>query len=335
MAAISAVYIRILHRELVTLGYDVHNLLSGTKLSIQQLQTMDSVDIADCLTMLGNARTVAESVPLGLLVGQHNHVGSLGALGASCLLAPTLRQGLWALENFSRLNVSYVTLDLISNPEGLSVRITLHEELKEFAQDHLEAAVMWIQNYVELLSGKLLAEAEFRFPFSRPPHAPLYRQHLHGGVVFDTEYASVELPAARLDDPSPYYSATDWNEAQLQLTKRLNLLSALDEASYTRHVTAYLNTLEPPLPDLLNVARALLLSERTLNRRLRDEGSSFRRIRSSVLQSWARRYLVDTTHSIEAIAPLLGYGDTANFRRAFRNWEGMSPGEYRRRETTS
>ena len=335
MPKISAVYIRILHRELVTLGYDVRNLLSGTSLSIQQVQTMDSVDIADCLTMLGNARSMAESIPLGLLVGQYNHVGSLGKLGASCLLAPTLRQGLWALENFSRLNVSYVTLDLISNPAALSIRITLHEELNEFAQDHLEAAVMSIQNYVELLSGKRLTEAKFRFPFSRPPHAPLYRQHLHGGIVFDAEYASVELPHARLDEPSPYYSATDWNETQLRLTERLNLLHTMDQASYTGHVTAYLNTLEPPLPDLLHVARALHLSERTLNRRLRDEGSSFRHIRSSVLQSWARRYLVETTHSIETIAPLLGYGDAANFRRAFRNWEGLSPGEYRRRETTS
>jgi hypothetical protein len=86
MPKISAVYIRILHRELVTLGYDVRNLLSGTSLSIQQVQTMDSVDIADCLTMLGNARSMAESIPLGLLVGQYN--GGSSGRGRSDTLSP-------------------------------------------------------------------------------------------------------------------------------------------------------------------------------------------------------------------------------------------------------
>jgi AraC-like DNA-binding protein len=73
------------------------------------------------------------------------------------------------------------------------------------------------------------------------------------------------------------------------------------------------------------------VSERTLNRRLRGEGSSFREIKSALLQNWARQYLAETGHTVEAIAALLGYQDTANFRRAFRLWEGCSPGEFRRR----
>ena len=74
------------------------------------------------------------------------------------------------------------------------------------------------------------------------------------------------------------------------------------------------------------------VSERTLNRRLRGEGTSFRDIRSSELRSWARRYLKNTDLNVESIAAELGYQDAANFRRAFKTWENCSPAQFRARE---
>jgi AraC-like DNA-binding protein len=73
------------------------------------------------------------------------------------------------------------------------------------------------------------------------------------------------------------------------------------------------------------------MSPRTLNRRLQQEGSSYRVIKGTVLESWARLHLRETQLSVEAIAAALGYQDTANFRRAFRRSEGCSPSEFRRR----
>ena len=75
------------------------------------------------------------------------------------------------------------------------------------------------------------------------------------------------------------------------------------------------------------------MSERTLNRRLQREDTSFRAIKGRILNNWARRHLRETDHSVEAIAAALGYRDTANFRRAFRNAEGRSPSEFRRQAT--
>ena len=78
------------------------------------------------------------------------------------------------------------------------------------------------------------------------------------------------------------------------------------------------------------MARALYISKRTLARRLEKEGSGFRQIRDRVLSEMAVRHLQDTTLTVEAIAALLGYHDTANFRRAFRRWHGVPPNEFRR-----
>jgi len=77
-------------------------------------------------------------------------------------------------------------------------------------------------------------------------------------------------------------------------------------------------------------ARRLGMSERSLHRRLADEGASFRRIRDDVQLRAAIEYLRDTELTVEAIAESLGFSDAANFRRAFRRWTGKPPLAYRR-----
>jgi AraC-like DNA-binding protein len=82
-------------------------------------------------------------------------------------------------------------------------------------------------------------------------------------------------------------------------------------------------------PSLKTTARVLHLSPRTLHRRLIAEGTSFRELLEDARRSLALEYLRSNRLSIEEIAFTLGYADLANFRRAFRRWEGMPPSEYR------
>ena len=83
------------------------------------------------------------------------------------------------------------------------------------------------------------------------------------------------------------------------------------------------------------MSAGLTISERTLNRRLQAEGSSYRDLKSDALANWAQLYLDQTDKSVESIAATLGYQDTANFRRAFRKRTGCSPSEYRQRQETA
>jgi AraC-like DNA-binding protein len=78
-------------------------------------------------------------------------------------------------------------------------------------------------------------------------------------------------------------------------------------------------------------AGALFISKRTLSRKLKEENSSFRKVRAEILSRQASAYLRDTQLSVEAIASLLNYHDTASFRRAFKRWFGMPPDQYRQR----
>ncbi|MDO7842296.1 AraC family transcriptional regulator [Sphingomonas immobilis] len=78
------------------------------------------------------------------------------------------------------------------------------------------------------------------------------------------------------------------------------------------------------------VAHALGIGPDTLRRRLRGEGMALSAIRENVRRDAAMRQLSLTGQSVEAVAAALGYAEPRSFTRAFRQWTGMSPSEFRR-----
>lgn len=79
------------------------------------------------------------------------------------------------------------------------------------------------------------------------------------------------------------------------------------------------------------VAAHLAMSARSLQRRLRDEGTSFEAIGRDVLASLAEAYLGDRGLSVSETAYLLGFSEPSAFSRAFRRWTGVTPRAFRRR----
>jgi AraC-like DNA-binding protein len=84
-------------------------------------------------------------------------------------------------------------------------------------------------------------------------------------------------------------------------------------------------------PSLQDVAQDLHLSVRPLQRRLTDSGVSFKKVVEDTRRELARQYLQQSTVELSETAFLLGYEDTNSFFRAFHEWEGTSPGEWRSR----
>jgi AraC-like DNA-binding protein len=78
------------------------------------------------------------------------------------------------------------------------------------------------------------------------------------------------------------------------------------------------------------VARDLATSERSLRRRLADEGVSYRALVQTVLETRATQMLSDPQRSIQETAHAMGFSDVVAFQRAFKRWKGVTPGEYRK-----
>ncbi len=82
-------------------------------------------------------------------------------------------------------------------------------------------------------------------------------------------------------------------------------------------------------PDRDIVARRLFMSERTLKRRLQDEGTTFKEVRDRVRVETAQALLSNRALKVESVARSVGFAETASFSKAFARWAGVSPARYR------
>ena len=88
-------------------------------------------------------------------------------------------------------------------------------------------------------------------------------------------------------------------------------------------------------PTLEDIAKELGLGPRTLQRRLTDVGLNFQQLVEDTRRELARHFLKQRAVELNETAFLLGYEDANSFYRAFQEWEGTSPGEWRTRHSSA
>jgi len=141
----------------------------------------------------------------------------------------------------------------------------------------------------------------------------------HNAIVFSAEHARlpfVTRNAELLDMLAPQF------EQQLKQSSEPETFAGLVRGAIKQRLTGH----RPAIDD---VARALHISSRTLQRRLQESGSSFQRVLDEARHQMARYYLGNSVLELNEAAYLLGYEDSNSFVRAFRTWEGVPPGTWR------
>lgn len=78
-----------------------------------------------------------------------------------------------------------------------------------------------------------------------------------------------------------------------------------------------------------HLASMLSLHPRTLNRRLEEQGTSYREIVGNLRYEVAKQFLLDSNMPLIKISTMLGYADASVFTRAFRRWSGITPSAWR------
>jgi len=138
------------------------------------------------------------------------------------------------------------------------------------------------------------------------------------------------LVFSRADAERPFITsnAALWRAFEPDLRRRLSELEA--EATTTERVRAVLlEALPSGQSSADEVARRLALSKRTLQRRLRDESTSFQVVLNQTREVLAKHYLMRTSLSGTEIAFLIGFDDPNSFFRAFHQWTGQTPQQLR------
>lgn len=147
-------------------------------------------------------------------------------------------------------------------------------------------------------------------------------------VKIGTNCNRLTLHRRDLDQPFISYNA-DLLEILTPVLDR-----SLGEQQHSRSITEIVKwiikrSLTGGRPDIQTVAKEMGMSNRTLQRRLTDEGTGFKDLLEQVRREQAREYLADRSLDIKEIAILIGYEDENSFYRAFRLWEGDTPSNWR------
>jgi AraC-like DNA-binding protein len=148
-------------------------------------------------------------------------------------------------------------------------------------------------------------------------------------VKFKARRNMLVLDAADLDRPFVTYNAELLEMLDPQLVKAVEERRAQQRSTSEQVKWILKRLLAGSRPEISAVARELGLSDRTLQRRIVDDGSTFRQLLLEARQELAREYLNRPEIDVTEVAYLLGYEDANSFYRAFRTWEGMTPAQLR------
>jgi AraC-like DNA-binding protein len=167
------------------------------------------------------------------------------------------------------------------------------------------------------------------FAHRAPPSPAEHRRIFRCPVSFEAAVSAIAFDRQCLEIPmkSPRPELCRLLEAHGQeLLRRLPAQGSLLDLARR----ALLEELRGGDPELGHVARKLGMSNRTLQRRLRELGTSHQDLLDEVRRDLALRYLKDASLAVGEVGFLLGFSEVSNFYRAFRRWTGSTPLEYRR-----
>lgn len=186
-----------------------------------------------------------------------------------------------------------------------------------------------MMNIARKATGAHVYPARVSFQHPAPADLSLHREWFGDRVQFDRPHDEIAFTTEDLERPlvTADPSLRDVLEAHAKV-----LLARLPDASATasqRVRVAIAEQLRDGAPTLEQVATKLGLPTRTLQRRLKDEGTRFDALLDEVRHELAKRYLSDDRISIQEAAFLLGFSDVAAFHRAFVRWTGTTPARYR------
>jgi AraC-like DNA-binding protein len=169
----------------------------------------------------------------------------------------------------------------------------------------------------------------FRIELTRTrPVGDAHQRYFDCPITFGSERNQLFLNRSDLDRPFPGHNPELLAILTPALATSLRELTA--QSSTAEQVKTVLKrSLASGRPELGDVARELGMSERTLQRRITDEDSSFRELLVQARRELGYQLLSDPSVTNDEVAFLLGFQDTSSFYRAFRDWEGMSPSTWR------
>ena len=266
----------------------------------------------------------------GLHFGERYNPKDFGALVYVVLNSPTIGAALENIARYLRIYNEAAIVSFVPRDRHAYLHYGLRGVPLQRRRQHEEYALTVGIGIIRMMAGSDWRPVEVQFEHETPArtneHARVFGAPVLFGcdgnvIVIEREFCDRQVPAA---DRRLYPILEDYLQRQLENrpTENRFVLSVR---------TAIGNAMKDGEPKVTDVAAAIGVSVRTLQRRLGESGVDYRALVDDIRQDLALRYLKDRRHTLSDVAYLLGYSEISAFSRAFRRWTGSTPSDYRRR----
>ncbi len=315
----------ILWKIIESYGYDPDIVFSSVGLTYDMLMRQGARIPYKVVDRLWDEATSLVKDPcLGLRAGEFWHPSHFNALGYAWLASSSLREALNRLTRYIHVVSQDMEIKIKDTDEGLV--LTLSDSLEHSVR--MDLCMATVMTMCRINFGPNLKPVAVRFIHSEPFCGDKYFALFKGPVYFDADSDSLTLTQRDADRKLP---GSNKVLAEINDHIVIRYLSSLNNDDIVHRVqTAIIDMLPSGMVSDEKVARQLHMSVRSLQRKLQQSGTSFRKLLDRTREELARQYICDGGVDLTEIAFFLGFSEHSAFSRAFKRWTGMTPSDMRR-----
>ena len=309
-------------------GMSASNCLRGTGLDAESLADPTEEILASQEERLieNIVDELGDDPAIGLQAGASYRLPTFGMFGLAIMSAQTPREMIEVSLRCQDLSATLARARLVNaERHGFLVLETTHlaERIRAFVIDHCLASI-WVP--VTEMDG-VPHGAVVELIRARPASTAPYRELLGFEPRFRRPVDRIGFPHAYLDrrrqqvDPLALRQCEEQCRVLIEQRRaRVGTAGLVRDRLVRAHRT---------WPSMKHVAADLMMSTRTLGRRLTQEGTTFREIEAEARMERAEQLLRQRAQTIEEIADLIGYATCSAFVRAFKRRHDTPPGAWR------
>jgi AraC-like DNA-binding protein len=263
----------------------------------------------------------------GLKVARHVRPSTFHVVGYAMSCSATLRRALERFAHSARLVSDSAVVSFRPDGEDFRLEMDLNTGGRKPIYQTIDTMLAGVFLLCEWVRGEPITPVNVSFRHHRPADDALYSSVFHGPVAFEQPVNAITFRAADLEMPVP--SANE--ELAMMLDEMTSKYLALRfTGRFSRKVRdALVAQLSEGEPTKAETARLLVMTERTLLRRLQEENTTFQEVLDHLREERAYNFLRQPDLTIDAIAVELGFSTSSTFSRAFTRWTGQRPSEWR------
>lgn len=308
----------------------VDTLLEKAGLSSDQINDPKSqLTLAQFDNILDVMKEASQDPAMGLHHGLTINLASLQTLGTLIATSGSLRQVLSHYSKYKDLVSPHITFAM--EQTGSETHI-IYNGRPESSNKPIYAEIAM----ASLLSiGRALSSRDHfklsavHFKHLKPEYSEEYERIFKAPIYFSQNKTKFIIHNRILD--KPLLGALPEANRKAEIEAQKQLAQALQNQKVSRQIISYLEeNLGKTSISIQDVSDSLKMTPRTLQRRLKEEDTSYVSLREQVRFRFAQNYLNDTSMNMDSIAALLGFSESTNFYHAFKRWSGVSPGEFRK-----